>query len=153
MNKHGKHIKVIGEAQSKLLNSSDRIKNFLTDLISALEMRMLGDVHIYEVELEIEKMQSKVFEDEGGITGVAVLSTSHCSIHTWPLRNHFVLDVYSCRDFNEGAVRDLIKRYFYCYKSQVTDISHSLIWENENEQEEHHQKNQLSFGFVEELQY
>ena len=44
--------------------------------------------------------EQSAFGDEGGVTGICVLSTSHCSIHTWPLRPFFVMDVYSCRDFD-----------------------------------------------------
>ena len=33
-----------------------------------------------------------------GITICKILSESHISIHTWPERNAFAMDIYSCRD-------------------------------------------------------
>ena len=56
----------------------------------------------------MEKMNVEPFEDEGGVTGIGVLSTSHCAVHTWPLRSFFVMDVYSCRDFDVDIVRAMV---------------------------------------------
>src|SRR5256885_17060060 len=101
---HGRHIKVLGIGAPEKLRSIAGVEQFLVDMIHALDMRCLGEPHTYEVEEEIEKLGKEPFEDEGGVTGVCVLSTSHCSIHTWPLRPFFVMDVYSCRDFDTMAV-------------------------------------------------
>jgi S-adenosylmethionine decarboxylase len=87
---------------------------------------------LYEVEFEISKMNQEPFEDEGGVTGICVLSTSHCSIHTWPLRPFFVLDVYSCRDFDASIVDDLIAKHFGAYHVQTTDVTASLEYKYEN---------------------
>jgi S-adenosylmethionine decarboxylase len=55
-----------------------------------------------------------------------VLSTSHFAIHTWPLRSFFVMDVYSCRDFDDQVVRDLVKERFATYKLRVSDLTFAL---------------------------
>ncbi len=101
----------------------------LVDLIDVLGMRLLDRAHMYEVETEIEKLGKEPFEDEGGVTGVCVLSTSHCSIHTWPLRPFFVMDVYSCRDFDDAKVEKFLGKRLGAYDVQVTDVSHSLVYE------------------------
>lgn len=36
------------------------------------------------------------FEPNGGVSGVAVLSESHISIHTWPERSFAAVDVFMC---------------------------------------------------------
>lgn len=102
------------------------VKGMLVDLIDVLGMRMLGQAHMYEVETEISKLGVEPFEDEGGVTGVCVLSTSHCSIHTWPLRPFFVMDVYSCRDFDTTKVEELLASKLGAYDLQVTDVSAAL---------------------------
>lgn len=131
----GRHIKVLGRGDRDLLSSLAEIDRFLVDLVARLEMRALGDPHLYEVVQEIAKMSVEPFEDEGGVTGVVVLSTSHCAIHTWPLRHHsldnremFVLDIYSCRDFVPGTVLELVRTRFGAYGLKVSDLSGSLAY-------------------------
>ena len=126
---HGRHIKVLGRGSSSLLESAKTIEAMLRDLIGILGMRILGEPHMYEVETEISKLGVEPFEDEGGVTGVCVLSTSHCSIHTWPLRPFFVMDVYSCRDFDTTEVEGHLKERIGAYDLKITDVSHSLEYD------------------------
>ncbi len=130
---HGRHIKVLGRGDATRLGSVSNVEAFLRDAVDRLGMRMLGEPHLYEVECEIEKLGAHPFEDEGGVTGVCVLSTSHCSIHTWPLRPFFVLDVYSCRDFEPRAIEALLVERFGGYHLQVTDVSRALEYRYESE--------------------
>jgi S-adenosylmethionine decarboxylase len=123
---HGRHIKVLGVGSPEKLRSVAGVERFLVDLVSALGMRCLREPHTYEVEEEIEKLGVEPFEDEGGVTGVAVLSTSHCAIHTWPLRSFFVMDVYSCRDFDEAIVRKIVSQRFDTKRLRITDLTFSL---------------------------
>ncbi|BAM93213.1 S-adenosylmethionine decarboxylase-like protein [Bradyrhizobium oligotrophicum S58] len=122
----GRHIKAVGIGDPDRLRSMSRIKGLLDDLVEALNMRALGSPHIYEVEEDIRRMNCEPFEDEGGVTGIVVLSTSHCAIHTWPLQSQFVLDVFSCRKFNPSVVVDLVSRAFMTKSLRTTDLSHSL---------------------------
>lgn len=123
---HGRHIKVLGKASPDALRSVENVREFLTDLVQGLGMRPLGDTHMYEVEEEIQKLGVEPFEDEGGVTGVCVLSTSHCAIHTWPLRSYFVMDVYSCRDFDPALVRGLAVERLGAFKLRLTDLTFAL---------------------------
>lgn len=108
------------------------VETMLVDLIDVLGMRILDKAHMYEVETEIAKLGVEPFEDEGGVTGVCVLSTSHCSIHTWPLRPFFVMDVYSCRDFDASTVEKLLADRLDAYDLQITDVSAALEYEFAN---------------------
>jgi S-adenosylmethionine decarboxylase len=123
---HGRHIKVLGRGSPSRLADAKTVETMLFDLIDVLGMRMLGEPRMFEVEAEIEKLGKVPFEDEGGVTGVCVLSTSHCSIHTWPLRPFFVMDVYSCRDFDAMDVERFLATRLGAYDLQVTDVSASL---------------------------
>ena len=122
----GRHVKVLGRGASDRLGSAETVETMLRELVELLGMRLLGAPHLYEVETEIAKLGVEPFEDEGGVTGVCVLSTSHCSIHTWPLRPFFVMDVYSCRDFEPAAVESLLASRLGAYDLQLTDLSFSL---------------------------
>lgn len=129
---HGRHIKVLGRGDSALMGSAANVEKMLGSLVDLLGMRMLDRAHMYEVETEIAKLGVEPFEDEGGVTGVAVLSTSHCSIHTWPLRPFFVMDVYSCRDFDALKVEAHLREHLGAYDLQVTDVSASLEYKFEH---------------------
>jgi S-adenosylmethionine decarboxylase len=124
--KHGRHIKVLGRGSPSRMGDGKTVESMLVDLIDVLGMRLLGEPHMYEVKTEIEKLGKEPFEDEGGVTGVCVLSTSHCSIHTWPLRPFFVMDVYSCRDFDAADVERFLTTRLGAYDLQVTDVSAAL---------------------------
>jgi len=126
---HGRHVKVLGRGAPDLLGNAKVVEGALRELIGILGMRMLGEPHLYEVETEIAKLGVEPFEDEGGVTGVCVLSTSHCTIHTWPLRPFFVMDVYSCRDFEPSDVEKHLVSRLGAYDLQLTDLSFSLEYE------------------------
>ncbi|HEX8795930.1 MAG TPA: S-adenosylmethionine decarboxylase [Polyangiaceae bacterium] len=114
-----------------MLGNAKVVESMLQELIGILGMRMLGEPHLYEVETEIAKLGVEPFEDEGGVTGVCVLSTSHCAIHTWPLRPYFVMDVFSCRDFEPSAVEGHLAKRLGAYDVQLTDLSFSLVHQPE----------------------
>lgn len=123
---HGRHVKVVGLADPEALASAGLVSEVLRELVRALGMRALGDPVMHDVELDLSRLGVEPFEDEGGVTGVVVLSTSHCAIHTWPARSLFVLDVYSCRDFDFGSVFELLKEELGVKAARVTDLTSSL---------------------------
>jgi S-adenosylmethionine decarboxylase len=122
----GRHVKVLGRGAAELLADAKNVEATLRELIDLLGMRLLGAPHLYEVETEIAKLGVEPFEDEGGVTGVCVLSTSHCTIHTWPLRPFFVMDVYSCRDFEPADVERHLAKKLGAFDLQLTDVSFAL---------------------------
>jgi S-adenosylmethionine decarboxylase len=128
---HGRHVKVLGRGLASRLGDAGRVETMLRELVDLLGMRLLGAPHLYEVETEIAKLGVEPFEDEGGVTGVCVLSTSHCSIHTWPLRPFFVMDVYSCRDFDAALVEQHLAKSLGAYDVQLTYVSFALEYEYE----------------------
>jgi S-adenosylmethionine/arginine decarboxylase-like enzyme len=128
---HGRHIKILARGKAALLGDVTVVREMLEKLVDLLGMRMLDKAHMYDVECEIEKLGKSPFEDEGGVTGVCVLSTSHCSIHTWPLRPFFVMDVYSCRDFDAADVEMHLAGALGAYDVQMTDVSAALEYKFE----------------------
>lgn len=127
----GRHIKVVGRSKHvDLLASVDRVRSTVEAIVTATAMRLLGDVRCYDVPIEISRIGVEPFEDEGGVTAIGVLSTSHCAIHTWPVRGVFVLDVYSCRDFEPLAVLDVLRERLTHDGASIelltTDLSQAL---------------------------
>jgi len=52
------------------------------------------------------------FEPNGGVSGVAVLSESHISIHSWPEANYAALDVFMCGEAKPELCIDVLKEAF-----------------------------------------
>ncbi len=105
----GRHVRFMGRGGDPAkLGSVEGVRGIVAAIVQACGMRLLGEVHTYDVAIEIDKLKAEAFEDEGGVTAIGVLSTSHVAIHTWPARAFFVLDVYSCRTFEPGRVSDLL---------------------------------------------
>ena len=127
-----KHLIILGLGSSEKLGNVQSIEHFVKKLIHLVGMQLLDEPKVYDVELDIRKLNRVPFEDEGGITsqlvGYATLSTSHVAIHTWPLRDEFHMDLYSCRYFDEKFVRGFVNDYFNCYKMKVTDVTGAVEW-------------------------
>lgn len=122
---HGKHIKVLGRGDPGRLGNPTWVEMLLRKIVETAGMRELASV-VKDVELEIGKLGKEPFEDEGGVSGIMLLSTSHVAVHTWPLRKFFVFDLYSCRDFNDHAVKEVIRLHFMASALMVHDLSSSL---------------------------
>jgi len=122
----GKHIKIVGEGDPFRLGNVTVIDTFLKEDVALLKMRSLSGPHLCDVAFDIKRLGAEPFEDEGGVTGVIVLSTSHVAIHTWPLRKWFVLDVYSCRDFATEDLSHYVQGFLGTERVRISDLSDSL---------------------------
>ncbi len=52
------------------------------------------------------------FTPNGGVSGVAVLSESHISIHSWPEADYAALDVFMCGDAKPHLCVDVLREAF-----------------------------------------
>lgn len=50
--------------------------------------------------------------EPGGYTYLALLSTSHFSIHTWPEKNSAAIDIFSCGEILSERIVDSVIKYF-----------------------------------------
>lgn len=130
----GSHLKLLGRGAPARLGNVLIVRPFLEDLVRAIGMRALEPPRLFNVETSIRKLGAEPFEDEGGVTGIVVLSTSHVAIHTWPLRvaeprrEMFVLDVFSCREFGPSQVQGLVRDRFDAYNVVCHDLSGTLSY-------------------------
>ncbi len=50
--------------------------------------------------------------EDWGVSGFVLIAESHISVHTFPERGYLNVDVFSCKDFDTGAVeRDIRERF------------------------------------------
>lgn len=98
-------------AAPELLGDEALVRRFVMDLVPKLGMKMLG-LHAYNIPIAMRTRDMTPGEDDGGITVVAVISTSHIAIHTWPTEGGARIDVDSCREFDPMLVETAIKLAF-----------------------------------------
>lgn len=84
------------------------LERMVRQVAKLADMRILSQI-ASNVEADLKKMKLEHFEDEGGISIQALLSTSHISLHTWPARNVFMFDLVSCRKFNVDLISDYLE--------------------------------------------
>ncbi len=117
----GRHLLIDGFTESgDVLGDAGRIEAMFYDLVKALDMEILVPPVTKEVALQPEKLATG--SDEGGVTSFCVITTSHCSIHTWPLRRFFSMDVYSCKDFDPDLAVGVIRRALGVTAVNVTNV-------------------------------
>ena len=70
---------------------------------------------VYPEKLEMHKiMPPYVFKYDGGeikedwgVSGVVLIAESHIALHTFPEKEFFTLDIFSCKDFNVRYAVDI----------------------------------------------
>jgi len=121
-NDAGLHLIFDGYVKDASVFNSEKLTDIFRRLAGALEMQIIMGPEFLEVELDPLKLQSDVFQDEGGITGMCVISTSHMSIHCWPLRKCFSMDVFSCKMFDGGKARMLVEELLGTEDLHITTV-------------------------------
>lgn len=114
-NKHaGWHLTydaIVSPDKSECLGDVVFLEKTFLDLVRLLDMEVLVAPTFKVVPLDPAKMESTL-ADDGGVTGTCIITTSHISIHTWPLRHRFALDVFSCKEFSSSAADDFLRSRF-----------------------------------------
>ncbi len=100
------------------ISDIESLRLFLVDLTRILKTKVLDGPRLFEVPLDAAKLECD--SDEGGITGVCVITTSHISLHTWPLRQRFTLDIFSCQRFARDRALALIRERLDVLHDNVT---------------------------------
>lgn len=93
-----------------LLEAYGSPKGKLSDLGAISEL-----LDIYPQKLEMHKiMPPYVFKYDGGgvkedwgISGVVLIAESHIALHTFPEKEFFTLDIFSCKDFDVRMAVDI----------------------------------------------
>jgi len=120
----GTHLIVDGEVSDSAVFTREKIEALFAQIISALGMKALDKPHVYDVPVDPEVLrrvqQTGTFEDEGGITAICVISTSHIACHCWPLQKFFSMDVFSCKDYNADLALSILRETLGVSKSNVS---------------------------------
>ena len=131
-NSAGLHLILDGYVADPSTFSRSSLEELFSHLAEALDMQVILGPNFVEVELDPKKLTGDAFQDEGGITGMCVISTSHMSIHCWPLRKCFSMDVFSCKDFDAGEALSVIRKKLGVVGLRVTRVDRRFPGQNDD---------------------
>lgn len=101
-------VSLDGYCESKLpMQDAAKLTGLIYKVAALADMTILN-VLVSEIDTDLQKLGSPVFEDEGGISVLALISTSHIALHCWPERKFFMFDLVSCRAFCKDSVLKLL---------------------------------------------
>jgi len=97
-----KHLLIRAEVKNPP-KTEEQIINWMNNLIAKIDMNILAGPYASKVSKKGNK----------GISGVAIIDTSHVGIHTWDETDPALvqLDVYSCKEFNKIDVLSCIEQF------------------------------------------
>ena len=97
-----KHLLIRAEVKNPP-KTEKQIINWMNNLIAKIDMNILAGPYASKVSKKGNK----------GISGVAIIDTSHVGIHTWDETDPALvqLDVYSCKEFNKIDVLSCIEEF------------------------------------------
>jgi len=115
-----KHLIIRAEA-NKVPTDEEQLTEWLKDFIDSIDMKILMGPYVKYCNVEGNR----------GITGIAVIETSHIAIHVWDEPNPALMqiDVYSCAEFDVDEIAEKIKQDFdvvkldYKYLNRETGLT------------------------------
>lgn len=114
-----KHLIVRAEVEFQPTSTKD-LQNWIEELVETIGMSLAkipSNPNIWYCDQQGNE----------GYTGVAVITTSHITIHTWVDNPNLIqLDVYSCKDF------DINKVFTHLSKFNVFKLHYKYIDRNKN---------------------
>jgi S-adenosylmethionine decarboxylase len=116
----GIHLLIDGYVKNGNILNPENICSLFDDLVDALKMQYLMKPIITRVAIDENKLQTD--EDEGGWSGICQITTSHISIHAWPLRNAFMMDIFSCKEFNAEKALNIVREKFHLTHYNISPI-------------------------------
>ncbi len=98
---------------AKNLDSVSFCRKALVSAVEACEATLLNvDLHRFSPQ---------------GVSGVAIVSESHISIHTWPEHDYAALDVFVCGDKNPYLALESLKKTFQPKKINVVEAKRGVF--------------------------
>ena len=119
----GLHLLVDGFVRDPVTLEPGNICDLFDKLVDALNMKYLMHPVAMRVPLDPNKLQTD--DDEGGWSVICQITTSHLSLHGWPARGAFMLDAFSCCQFNTEKAKQIIYNHLGVSEANVQVITRS----------------------------
>ena len=86
------------------VNDKDHMRNFIKELVPAIDMIAFGDPWIEHFATHAA--------DKAGLSFCQMIETSNIAGHFVDSTGDFYIDVFSCKPFEASIVEDLVDEYF-----------------------------------------
>jgi S-adenosylmethionine decarboxylase len=116
----GTHLLIDGYVRDGNSLNPDSICTLFDRLVETLRMQYLQRPTAIRVPIDATKLASD--EDEGGWSVICQITTSHIALHGWPMRGAFMMDIFSCKEFDPDAAQRVVLEML-----QVTDYRKQVI--------------------------
>jgi S-adenosylmethionine decarboxylase len=108
----GVHLMVDGYGCDRsALENINLIYEFLDDYPARMEMTKIMPPYVF-------RYNGAIAED-WGISGFVLIAESHISIHTFPEKGYFSLDMFSCKPFDTQQAVEALKQCFQMQKYEM----------------------------------
>lgn len=104
-----------GGCDNNSIKDADNIRNFVKELVIAIDMVAVGDPWIERTAIGIP--------DKEGFSLYQLIVTSNISAHFVDESNHIYLDVFSCKEFNHNKVQSIVTKYFSPTKIKINFVT------------------------------
>lgn len=110
----GRHVIIELWGCSEVINDTELVRSAMLEAVHAANATLLN-IHVHTFSPQ-------------GVTGVAVLSESHLSIHTWPEHGYVAADVFTCgATTNPRAAADVLAERFEAKQTVVEELERGVF--------------------------
>ena len=115
--RNGKHLMIDAYGcDREALWDVNIIRLMLLQVTKKIKLRPLSEDMIFCVD------ETMTHKSETGITGGIIFMESHFTFHSFPERNYFSADIYSCKGFKHLKVIEYITELFSAQEYDLTII-------------------------------
>jgi S-adenosylmethionine/arginine decarboxylase-like enzyme len=93
-----------GGCDFKSMTNKQHLQNFVKELVIAIDMTAVGDPWIEQTAIGIP--------DKEGFSLYQLIVTSNISAHFVDVSRQIYLDVFSCKEFEQEIVKQVVEKYF-----------------------------------------
>ncbi len=111
----GQHVIIeLWGCNHSVINDAEKVRKAMVDAVEAANATLLSlNVHTFSPH---------------GVTGVAVLSESHLSVHSWPEYGYVAADVFTCGDTTSPrAAADVLRKMFGSSRCEVKELTRGVF--------------------------
>jgi S-adenosylmethionine decarboxylase len=120
----GRHLIIDAYVEDgTVLDDHSKLCDMFDELVKALDMEYLQRPSAIRVPCDPAALDTD--DDDGGWSVACQITTSHIALHGWPQRNAFMMDVFSCHDFDVERAQRIIWERLGVTDANVRDLHRS----------------------------